>query len=54
MSEQPQTGPPSGPIVIRIPPWATPEEVRQFEAFVESANRAIAEGAELRVPGRRS
>lgn len=32
----------SGPVIVRVPNWATPDQVRQFEHYVEAANRWLA------------
>jgi hypothetical protein len=42
--------PMSGPVVIRIPAWATPEQVRQFERWAEASGRAL--GVPVRPRGR--
>lgn len=42
--------PMSGPVVIRIPKSATPDQVRQFERWAEAAGRAL--GVPVRPSGR--
>jgi hypothetical protein len=35
----------SRPVKVKVPKWASPEEVGQFERYVEGSNRAVAAGA---------
>lgn len=43
--EGPATKPMSGPVTVKIPSGASPEEVTQFERYADGSNRAIAAGA---------
>lgn len=54
-SPNPPSQPPpvsmSGPVVIKVPTWASPAEVREFEEFVRQANAALAAGVDMRRAG---